>query len=132
MSTSLKIRDEEVTGKIVHEFSLDFITECITVRELIRSRVYQEVMDYNTKQNSTEFQGLVRPKEAERTLTGYRLREIRRIDWKAQFAKAVEAFEESQILIIVNRRQVESLDERIEVSADTTVSFLRLTLLVGG
>jgi hypothetical protein len=129
---TLTIRDEELTGKTLHEFSLDFLTERITVRELIRSRVYQEVKDHNAKQNQSEFRGLVQPTDAERTLNGYRLKKPRMIDWQEQFDKAVEGFHKNQILILVNDRQMESLDEEIEVGPGTSVSFLRLTLLVGG
>ena len=132
MPTTVTIRDEKMTGETVQEFSLEFLTEHITVRELIRSRVYQEVKDYNAKQNQLEFRGLIQPSDAEQTLNGSRLRKPRQIDWKAQFEKAVEAFEKSRILILVNDRQVETLDEEIEIAADTRVSFLRLTLLVGG
>ncbi len=132
MAIALTIRDEKMTGETVHEFSLDFLTEHITVRELIRSRVFQEVKDHNSKQDQSEFRGLVQPGDAERTLNGFRLKKPRQIDWKAQFEKAVEAFEKSQILILINDRQVESLDEEIEIATDTAVSFLRLTLLVGG
>ena len=99
MTTTLTIRDEEMTGKTVNEFSLEFPTERITVRELIRSRVFQEVKDHNAKQNQAEFQGLVQPTDAERTLNGFRLKKARQIDWKQQFEKAVEAFENNQVLI---------------------------------
>ena len=129
---TLTIRDEELNGKTLNEFSLDFLTEKITVRELIRSRVYQEVQDYNLKQNQTDFRGLVQPTDAERTLNGYRLKKPRQIDWQAQFDKALEAFQKNQILILVNDRQMESLEEEIEVGPQSSVSFLRLTLLVGG
>jgi hypothetical protein len=128
----LTIRDEDMTRKTVNEFSLEFLSEHITVRELIRSRVYQEVMDHNTAKNRTEFRGLVQPTDTEQTLNGYRLKTPRWIDWRKQFDKAIEAFEKHQVLILVNDRQVESLDEEIEVRTDTAVSFLRLTLLVGG
>lgn len=132
MPTTLTIRDEEMTGKTVAEFSLEFLTEQITVRELIRSRVYQEVKDHNAKENLAEFNGLIQPTDAERTLNGFRMKKPRQIDWKEQYEKAVEAFEKSQILILVNDRQAESLDDQIEVSPNTSISFLRLTLLVGG
>lgn len=132
MTTTLTIRDEEMTGKTVNEFSLEFPTERITVRELIRSRVYQEVKDHNAKQNQAEFQGLVQPTDAERTLNGFRLKKARQIDWKQQFEKAVEAFENNQVLILVNNYQTESLDETIDIATDTSIAFLRLTLLVGG
>lgn len=132
MTTTLTIRDEEMTGKTVNEFSLEFPTERITVRELIRSRVFQEVKDHNAKQNQAEFQGLVQPTDAERTLNSFRLKKARQIDWKQQFEKAVQAFENNQVLILVNDYQAESLDEEIDLSADTSIVFLRLTLLVGG
>ena len=54
------------------------------------------------------------------------------IDWRQQFDKAIEAFEKKQVLILVNERQVESLEDEIELRTDTSVLFLRLTLLVGG
>jgi hypothetical protein len=132
MATTLIIRDEEITGRTIHELSLDFLTEHITVRELIRSRVYQEVKDYNAAKSRTEFRGLVQPTDAEQALNGYRLKTPRMIDWRQQFEKAIDAFEKRQVLILVNDRQVESLDDEIELRTDTSVSFLRLTLLVGG
>jgi hypothetical protein len=132
MAATLTIRDEELNGKTINEFSLDFLTEQITVRELIRSRVFQEVKDHNAKQNQTEFRGLVQPTDAEKTLNGFRLKKPRQIDWQKQFDEAVEAFERKRILILVNDEQVESLEEEIQVATDTRVSFLRLTLLVGG
>ncbi len=131
MST-LAVRDEETAGKTIREFSLDFLTEHITVRELIRSRVYQEVSDYNVRQGESEYRGLVMPNGADRTLNGFRLKKPRVIDWKEQFERAIEAFEKNRILILVNDQQAESLDQQIEVRTDTVVTFLRLTLLVGG
>lgn len=134
MTATLTIRDEELGGQTLGEFSLEFLTERITVRELIRSRVYQEVKDHNAKRNQdqVEFRGLVQPADAEKTLNGFRLKKPRQIDWKKQFDQAIEAFERNQVLILVNERQMESLEEEIEVAPGTDVSFLRLTLLVGG
>ena len=114
MPATLTIRDEELTGKTLNEFSLDFLTERITVRELIRSRVYQEVKDHNAQQNQLEFCGLVQPTDTERTLNGFRMKTPRQIDWKEQFDKALEAFEQQQILILIDDHQAESLEEEIE------------------
>ncbi len=129
--TTIVIRDETMAGKTTNELSLDFLTETIDVRELIRSRVYQEVQDFNRDQRQ-EFRGLVEPTDAERTLNGCRLRHPRQIDWKEQFNKAVEAFDGGQVLILVDQRQASSLDEKIVLRPDTDVAFLRLTPLVGG
>jgi hypothetical protein len=131
MTTTLTIRDETTSGGTLHEFAMEVLTERITVRELIRSRVYQEVQDYNLRQPQ-EYRGLVQPTDAERTLNGFKLLKPRQLDWKTQFDKAVEAFEANQILILLDDKQVESLDDEIEVKPGTRVSFLRLTMLVGG
>ncbi|HZV05720.1 MAG TPA: hypothetical protein VE999_11610 [Gemmataceae bacterium] len=131
MSTILTVRDETTSGGTLHEFALELLTERITVRELIRSRVYQEVQDYNQRQPQV-FHGLVQPTDAEINLNGFKLRKPRTIDWKKQFDKAVEAFESNGIVILVDDKQVESLDEEIVIQPETRVSFLRLTMLVGG
>ncbi len=135
MARTVIVRDQFIGGGTSNEFSLDFLTEHIDVRELIRSRVFQEVRDFNVAHkldSGKTFQGLVEPTDAEKTANGYRLKTSREIDWKEQFDQAVKAFENNRIIILVNNKQAESLDERIEVRTDTVVVFLRLTQLVGG
>jgi hypothetical protein len=131
MAGTLTIRDETLSGESLREWALEVMTERMTVRELIRSRVYQEVQDYNVRQGQV-FQGLVQPEEAEKALNGWKLKKPRALDWKRQFDRAVEAFEKNQILILVNDRQAESLDEEIVIEPQTRVTFLRLTPLAGG
>ena len=131
MPATLTIRDETTTGAPTREFTLDLLTERITVRELIRSRVYQEVKDYNLSLPEY-FRGLVQPTETEATLNGYRLPKHRQIDWEKQYAKALEAFHHNGFLILVDDQQVTDLDEEIVVAAKTAVTFMRLLPLVGG
>lgn len=130
-ATTLTIRDESMTGQIIGELTLAFLTETITVRELIRSQVYQEVKDFNTKQLE-HFNGLVRPTDTEETLNGFKQKTRREIDWNQQYEKVIEAFERNQVLILINERQAESLDEEITINPQSKVTFLKLTLLVGG
>ena len=104
MPATLTIRDETTAGETLHEWSLEFLTERVTVRELIRGRVYQEVQDYNLTQPEV-FRGLVEPSDAERTLNGFKLRKRHQIDWKRQMGKALEAFEQNRILILIGDRQ---------------------------
>ena len=131
MSTTLTIRDETTGGKVTGEISLSFPEEKITVQDLIRERVYQEVQDYNNQPVEC-FKGLVCPTGAEETLNGFKRKERKLIDWKKQFEKATEAFESNRILILIDEKQAESLDEEFLVSPKTDVVFLKLTLLVGG
>jgi hypothetical protein len=131
MPATLTIRDESLTGAPSREWMLEVLTERLTVRELIRSRVYQEVQDHNLRQGEV-FRGLVQPADAEKVLNGWKVARGRQIDWKPQFERAVEAFEKGQILVLINDHQAAALDEEFDVGPDTTVTFLRLTLLVGG
>lgn len=133
MPTTITVRDEMAGGQTLNEFSLDFLTEKITVRELIRSRVFEEVADHNANAaKRTLFRGLVQPDETERELNGFRVKKARQIDWETQFQKAIEAFQKNAIFIIVDDRQVETLDDEIEIKTDTQVAFVKLTPLVGG
>ena len=92
MPVTLTIRDETASGEVYDERPLEFPSELITVRELIRTRVYQEVQDFNRKRDEQVFRGLVQPTDTERFLNGrrteYRLKKHREIEWKPQFEKA--------------------------------------------
>lgn len=133
MSFTLTIRDQTSMGQTLNELSLDFLTERITVRELIRSRVYQEVKDYNVRQlQGVIYKGLVQPSDAERQLNGVRLKAPREIDWHKQFDVAVEAFQRNGFLLLIDDHQATDLDEAIILMPQTKVSFLKLVPLVGG
>ena len=134
MPATLTIRDETATGTPVHEFPLEFQSERITVRDLIRERIYQEVSEYNFRSRRAGglFRGLVQPTDTERTLNGFKVPKNRDIDWEAQFAQAIDAFGRNGYFILVNDRQAEALDETIVISSSTHVSFVKLTPLVGG
>ena len=94
-------------------------------------RVYQEVQDYNRREPEY-FKGLVQPTDAEQTLNGYRIRQHGQIDWKAQFEKACQSFEQNGFFVLVNSHQAETLDEEVVIGRDTEVAFVRLMQLVGG
>ena len=133
MSTTLTVRDETTSsfGSADEGFTLDLPSERITLRELIRTRVYQEVSDYNLHQPEY-FRGLVQPADAERTLNGFKVRQRRKIDPEKQFKRAIESFHRNGFFILVNDRQVDDLEEEIEIGADTSVTFLKLVPLAGG
>ena len=124
----LTIRDESATGNVTNELTLDVLAETISVRELIRSRVYQEVQDYNLRQRTgqPEFRGLVTPSDAERTLNGVKLRKPREIDWKDQFEKARDAFEHNGFFILIDDKQAEDLEEQFTITP-TKITITRIS-----
>jgi hypothetical protein len=131
MPATLTVHDETTSGQKTNTFTLDCLTERMTVRELLRARIYQEVQDYNLKEPQC-FRGLVEPTDAERVLNGYKLKTKRKIDWQEQFNRAVTAFDRNGFFVLVGDKQVESLDQEFNVKVDTEVSFVKLVPLVGG
>ena len=131
MAATLTIHDETSSGQKTNTFTLDCLTERMSVREVVRARIYQEVQDYNQKQPDY-FRGLVQPTEAERVLNGYKLRKKRQIDWQEQYQRALDAFERNGFFVLIGDKQAESLDQEFEVKAETEVSFVKLVPLVGG
>jgi hypothetical protein len=128
----VRIRDDTRTGDVGTEpLVLVDMPERVSVRDLIRTRVREEVARANADR-SQPLSLLVAPVDAERTLNGYRLRNERLIDWEGQAEVAVEAFEKQRFFVFVDDTQVEALDEEVALGADTEVRFLRLTPLVGG
>ena len=132
MPASLTVHDETASGQKTNTFTLACLTERMTVRELIRARIYQEVRDYNNQKEPEYFRGLVEPTDAERVLNGYKLKAKRKIDWEEQFRRATDAFHRNGFFVLVGDKQAETLDQEFEVKVDTEVSFVRMVPLVGG
>jgi hypothetical protein len=133
MLTELLIRDETTAslGKTEHTFTVHVSGETISVRELIRQRVLQEVEEFNNRQPAV-FRMLDQPSESERTLNGFKFHKPRLVDPATQYQRALEAFEGNGFIVIVDERQIESLDTEISLRPETSVTFLKLVPLVGG
>ncbi|NGO80815.1 hypothetical protein G6045_34930 [Streptomyces sp. YC504] len=123
--------DETTAGERAEAWGIEITEERLTLREVIRRRVFQEVAEYHAASPGV-FRGLVQPTDTERTLNGYALRTPRRIDPERQFERAVEAFGRNGFLVLIGDRQVEELDEEIELRLGVEVTFLKLVPLVGG
>lgn len=131
MATALTIHDETTSGERRQSLTLHLPEPTITARELIRARVFEEVKAYN-ETLPERFLGLVQPTDAERELNGFRIKKPRKLDWHEQSQAALEAFGRNGFLLLVDDRQIESLDEEIRVRPETRVTFLKLVPLVGG
>jgi hypothetical protein len=128
---TITIRDETRPGKTWSEIVLHELPDHITLRELVRTRVREEVAKANLHRESANHL-LIQPTDAEVTLNGYRLREPRTIDWERQAEVAEEAFGRNGYFVIVDGHQLESLDDDLVLTPETEVRFLKLTPLVGG
>ena len=124
------IRDSLTAGGEDGVYELEFPSEQMTVRELIRERVYQEVQDYNLAKRTRKM--LVQPDEEEAARNQTEQRTRRDVDWKTQFDIACDAFAKRSFLVLVEDRQVTSLDESVTLQRGVEVTFLQLVPLVGG
>lgn len=127
----LSIKDETLSAGVFNELFIDFDRNEITVKDLIIERVIHEVEAYN---NSTEeyFKGLVKPTDAEVTINGYRRQGKKQIDPEQQIYIALNAFSQNGYFILINDLQAESLDQKIQITTETCVRFIKIVPLIGG
>lgn len=127
MSVALKIVDQTPGVHPPAIRQLRLASERITLRELFARRIEEEVAALNA--GSDAMPPLVAPTEREQSLNG---RPSKMIDAGRQLAAAIEAFERTRILVVVNERQVTDLDQPLIVTPETEVRFIKLVPLVGG
>jgi hypothetical protein len=123
--STVTFRDETPTGREIARFSLPDLPTTATARELIRWRVREEVAKHNLKPGQP-YGGLVQPPRTEVEL------KRRLLDWERQAAIAERAFTRNGFFLMVGDRQIEELDELVDLTGDPEISFVRLVALVGG
>ncbi len=128
---TLTIEDRTSTGDPTGSITLPGLPDRITLRQLIRLRVREEVARYNLRPSDV-FRGLVQPDGAEPTSDGFRMAARQPIDWQLQADVAIDRFQANGYFVLVNGRQVVDLETRLDLTDDPHVRFVRLTPLVGG
>jgi hypothetical protein len=130
---------EDVTSShdgVGESFSITVPPSC-TLRELIRCRVRDEVARHKAS-SSAKYRGLICPPGATPTSDGFVLDEgWQRIEWEAQADKAEHAFTRNGFFVFVlddgkADRQLEDLDEMIDMRGDAILRFVKLLPLAGG
>jgi hypothetical protein len=129
MPLALSLNDETTAGESRSAGIFQFDIARLTLRELVRLRVEQEVARFNSADYEM-FQGLVQPEESERVLNSVRTRPV--LDAQKQLAKAIAAFKGNGFLVLLDDRQIMDLDEVLHLTAQSKITFLRLVPLVGG
>jgi hypothetical protein len=128
---TVTIRDQTGAGRVATETTIEGISERTTLRDLIVTRVREEVARYNAAPADL-FHGLVMPEGASPAVRGYTMPRRRLLDWQKQAERALEVFEHNGFFVLVDDRQVTDLDEELELTADSDIRFVRLVQLVGG
>lgn len=125
--------DETMSGQRLRRFSIEeSLRERLSVREIIRARIWQEVQEYNARQKAAKFEGLIRTTDEEQQLNGDKAGSFTPIDWARQYQTALRSFETNGFFILIGEQQASSLNEEFVIEAETEVSFVKLVPLVGG
>jgi len=128
---AVTFRDETATGRPVADpWGVDGLPDRMTVRELLRLRVREEVARYNAGTGG-RFHGLVRPGATETELNGRR-RDRQPVAWERQADIAERAFAANGFFVLAGDRQVEDLDEVLDLTAGPELVFIKLVALAGG
>jgi len=130
MNTVL-IKDQTIGGNGINQINVQFENDIITVRDLIICRVRKEVDLYNTKVK-THYTGLVVPDRVERLLNKKSEPKKNIVDFEKQSYIALDGFIKNQFFVIINDKQVESLDDEVNLQSVREVEFIKLIPLVGG
>lgn len=120
-------------------------SERLTVRSIILRAVEEQVRDLSARKELTHQQAL--RTFARQYQTADDIRRLREEEGKASVPstaapapidvgraqqQALEAFEARRCLVFVDNREMESLDQEVNLAASTSVQFLRVVPLQGG
>jgi hypothetical protein len=123
---TIMIRDESLQGT-QPSWQLDILEEQSTLREVIRSRIYQDVREYNAKKRS-QVRCLLPPTSLWQVLAEH----TPTLDWQVQYDQAIKAFEKRSYIVLIDDQQITQLDSPMRLSAQSTVTFFKLIPLIGG
>ena len=131
--TTITIQDQTPAGKVLHELFLKFSSNRISAAELIRERVRQEVLAYNSRNKEAILRhSLVIPTTRGDIVLDPCGEKHQPVDAEAQIAIALKAFEQNGFFILADNHQLETLDETVYLHEGLVVNFIKLTPLVGG
>lgn len=110
----------------------------ITLRDLISIVVKNEVKAFQDRQRDRQFIRVLTEREIETAASSGKIEsggaeiEPQEVNVDRAVQVALEAFQDGIYLIVVDEEQKQNLDEKIYLKSDSTVTFVRLTLLAGG
>jgi len=128
---TLIIKDGTFGGKVLNEISIYLAGETVRVRDIIEARVFAEVEKYNARLDGF-YNGLIQPVDAEVALNGYKMKTKNKVDPEKQAYVAFNAFVKNGFFILIDNIQSQDLDEIVLVNEQTSISFVKLTPLIGG
>ncbi len=126
---TVTIKDVTGAGKVTGTITIESIDSRITLRDLIRIQVREEVARYNATLTGI-FRGLAMPAGALPASGGFALPAGRGVEWEQQADRTLDAWAHGGFSVRVGDRWVSSLNEVLELTAESDIRFVRLVRLV--
>ena len=138
MVATITFKDETLTGNLIQEMSISVQSETLTLREIIMLRVEEEIKRQTDEKHKRFLTALSDLSEHERLLNGPKWTEKSpeklptMPDPEAHGYRALEAFKRNGYFVLVDDHQIEDLEAVVQLHAQTNISFVKMTPLVGG
>ena len=132
----LTIRLKRLGKKKVHTTNISITGTINTLQDLITACVKSEVNRFNKEREHNHLLPFLTPSEIqEQSKTGkISFGDIHNLD-KASFEQSIEialqGYKDGQFLVFIDDQEIQSLDNPIILSPDSTITFLRMTFLTG-
>lgn len=123
----LTFSDETLTGNILDAWEMTVENPLMPLKDLILMRVEEEI---RRMEKGIESRFFAYQNREEKLLNKPKKPELP--DPEAAGYRALEAFQKQTYFVLIDDRQVQDLEEMIELRPDSKVSFVKLTPLVGG
>lgn len=128
-TVAVEVVHEQVTaGQLINQTVESQIHNLEESHHLSQERVSRALQ----RQYLTEVEMHEQAKQGRIGLSSNVLPTLHPIDIKEETAKAMDAFRRRTFLILVDGKQIDSLDETLALTPSSKIVFLRLTPLVGG
>jgi hypothetical protein len=132
MSIAVKIIDRETVGNSETVFKLHLVSETITIGDLIAERVRDEVRKFN-KNPDAYITSLVMPNAIKNpSIVSKRKHRMPEIDPERHVRTAIESFNQGEFFLFVDHQQYLDIEDKVSLTQQSTVEFIRLIPLVGG
>ncbi len=119
--TMVAIHGQVVDAHVTHTFQLSFREPQVTVREIISAAVRTKTEDFNTLLTQVLDSG---PDDAH-------VRTWPMLDFEEQLYRALDGFVNQRYLLLLGNGQAEHLEQRVRLTPDLTITFVRLVPLTG-
>ena len=139
MGVNVRITDELFGKSKLSIFELTYPSERLTIREIITRRVEEEILRVNYKNQIPErIKAEHRMFLAELTQTSPEVllnadtKKKKLVNPVTAVSTALESFKAGGFFLLLNEKQYDSLDDKVILTPNSEVIFLRLTPLLGG